>query len=126
MESRMQNFKFSLVLALAAVFAWPATVNAQSTSKLECKAGPITRTYGGSDWQLYSCNDGLSLAFKPAEGNPAAPAYFVITPQDDGHYHLVGKGKGDAMATNDAVKDIQALSKENVAQLIAATRPGKQ
>jgi hypothetical protein len=120
----MENFKLSFALAFMAVFLWSAAIKAETPPTLQCKTGPINRTYGDTDWLLYSCDDGRSLAFFAASGNPAAPAYYVIKPQDDGHYHLVGKSNGDVAASNAAVKDIQGLTKDSVAQLIASTKGG--
>jgi hypothetical protein len=127
MELRMQNCKPSLGATLLFVFAivYPAAGQAQSEKpEFKCETGPISRTYGGMPWYIYSCNDGLSITIVSAPGNPAAPSYFVVTPQDD-RYHLYDERTGNIDASDAALKEIQNLSKRDVTALIAATKAQK-
>jgi len=127
MESHMKNCKPSLGATFIFLFAltYPAVGRAQSDKpKLECKTGPISRVYGGTNWLIYSCTDGLSVTFVPAPGNAAMPAYFIITPQAD-HYHLYGERSGDVEASEAAIKEIQNLSKQDVTTLIAEAQSQK-
>src|SRR5690349_16042370 len=60
---------------------------------LKCDIGPVTRTYGATQWQVYSCADQRSVVILSAPGSPAAPFYFMFSPGTDG-YRLYGEGTG--------------------------------
>src|SRR6516162_3460578 len=84
-------------------------VNAQPSSPppLRCESGPANRTFGGTNWLVYSCDDRASMVVVAAQGNPASPFYFFLTP-DGGTYRIRGEGTGDKKASDAA---FDALSK---------------
>jgi len=87
----------------------------------QCNIGPVTKVYGGLQWLVYSCSDAKSVVFVSARGSPASPFYFILTPES-GRYHLRGEGNGSRAATDAALKELQALSSNDIARLILETR----
>ncbi len=83
---------------------------------LTCKTSHLERTLGGTDWFVFGCGDNLVVT--AARGNPAAPFYFILFPQAD-KYGIQGEGTGDKNASDAAYKDLAALSKSEVAALLA-------
>lgn len=114
-----------LFLALAA-FAPPAVTDAPppgsapaaSAPSLNCDKGPLNRTFGGTAWLVYGCEDGKTLVVAAREGNPAAPFYFILYPKGDGH-GLYGEGIGDKKATAPAFEDLKRLDSAAIAALVA-------
>lgn len=112
-----------LFLALAA-FAQPAAaagpppVPAEAPPPLKCEKGPLHRTFGGTAWQVYGCEDKSTLAVAAEEGNPAAPFYFILYPKGDGR-ELYGEGSGDRKATAPAYEDLKRLDAAAIAALLA-------
>jgi len=96
------------LLALAAVQAEP----------IKCKAGPIDHSFGGTEWQVYACDDGRSVLAVTKAGNPAAPFYFIIAATEKGH-ELYGEGTGDKAASDTAYADLQKLDEAAIAELYA-------
>jgi hypothetical protein len=110
------------VMMLGLIAAGMGQAKAQQTSPapMKCESGPTSRTLGGSNWLVYSCDDQASMVVVSAQGNPASPFYFFLTPSG-GTYRIMGEGTGDKKAS-DAAGD--ALSKMNPADftaLLAAT-----
>jgi len=87
----------------------------------ECHTGPVTQTYGGTLWSVYSCGDDTSLLFVAMTNTPAAPFYFVMYLKD-GKYQYDGEGTGSKQATDAAYLDLLKLSSADVATLVAETR----
>ena len=85
--------KLLLAVVLAAL---PVMGGAQEDVK--CDTGPLTRTFGASEWFVYSCDDGRTLAMVSAPGSPAVPFYFILAPQGSG-YRLYGEGTGSKAAS---------------------------
>jgi hypothetical protein len=96
------------LLALAAAQAEP----------IKCKVGPIDHSFGGTEWQVYACDDGKSLLAVTKEGNPASPFYFILAATDKGH-ELYGEGTGDKAASDAAYADLQKLNEAAIAGLYA-------
>ena len=111
-------------LALAAALACTAAAAAaQPPANLNCKIGPIEKTYGGTKWNVYGCDDRKSVVIVTAPGNPAMPFYFFFVPNADG-YQLHGEGNGNKAVTDAAYKDLTALTAPDIAALVAeAGRP---
>ena len=109
------------VIALCAVSALSSTTAAQTAAPLKCNIGPIAKTYGATQWQVYSCNDQRTVVILSAPGNPAAPFYFMFSPGKDG-YRLQGEGTGSKDATAAAYKELQALSAADIVALIEQTK----
>ncbi len=95
--------------------------SAAAQLKLNCNIGPITRSYGGTNWLVYSCDDHHSLIFLSAPDNPGAPFYFLMAKQESG-YQLNGEGTGNKDATGAAFADLKKLSEQEIASLIEQTK----
>src|SRR5437868_1067158 len=39
-------------------------------ANLNCKAGPVLKTFGGTQWNVYGCDDNASVVIITAPGNP--------------------------------------------------------
>ena len=105
---------------LAAALAGPPAA-AATGEQMACDVGPVARNYGASEWQVYSCVDGRSIVVLANEGSRAHPFYFMLTPEAQG-VNLYGEGTGDNEATRAAYKDLEKLTSEDVAALVAETR----
>lgn len=105
--SRLQIF---LAVALLCLLA-PA-----NAGELNCNRGPLTKTFGGTQWLVYGCDDNASVVVITAPGNPAMPFYFIFS-KEAASYHLRGEGTGDKKATNAAFKDLATLTDADVSAL---------
>ena len=85
--------------------------------RIECKAGPIQRSFGGTDWLTYGCSDHLTLIVVSAPGNPAVPFYFALS-KANGGVRIVGEGNGDKRATAPAFEDLKKISIESLDQML--------
>jgi TonB family protein len=116
-----------LLLALAALAGPAADAEpppAAPEPSLNCEKGPLRRSFGGTDWLVYGCDDKATLVAAAAEGNPAAPFYFVLYPKGDSR-ELYGEGIGDRKATAPAFEDLKRLDPAAIAALLAeAERAG--
>ena len=119
-----------LVLLIAALFA--ATLvplaaisqGSQAESQREnrkCDVGPVNKTYGGTEWLVYSCDDGRTVALVSAPGNPAMPFVFMFYERENA-YRLYGEGAGKKEVTAAAFDELKALSKAEIAALIEQTK----
>ena len=116
---------FSLPSALIASILAAVTCSAQAQGKdapaLECNVGPLTRTFGGTPWLVYSCADSASIVVVTKEGNPAMPFYFFISKRE-GRYVVVGEGTGAKSITDLAYNELVKLRAGDIASLISASR----
>jgi hypothetical protein len=104
----------SAVMTLAApAFGQDAPVTRPT---LDCKTGPVSKTYGGSRWWVYSCNDAHSVVAVSQQGNPAGPFYFMFY-WENGRYRLIGEGAGDKRASDLALADLKLLSESDIQAL---------
>jgi len=101
------------------VTAVPASAQ-EGKPQLACERGPLTKTYGKSQWLVYSCSDERTLVFISAPGSPAFPFYFSYFPEK-GRYRLAGEGTGDKAATAAANRELEALTPAAIGALIRAT-----
>src|SRR5688572_28126134 len=104
---------------LAAALAGPPTP-AGTGEQMACDVGPVLKSYGASQWQVYSCVDARSIVVLANEGSRAHPFYFMLTPEEQG-VKLYGEGSGASEATRAAYKDLEQLSPQDVAALVAET-----
>jgi hypothetical protein len=119
-------------LALPALLLASAEAMAQGPSepRITCERGPFgTKTYGGTAWDIYGCNDNRSVAVVTARGNPALPFYFLFA-ERDGQYRLSGEGTGRPEFTRKAYDDLSRLSQQDIQALVKETlkatpRPGQ-
>lgn len=118
-----------LVLAVLGVWLPIGTFGQtpQPAPTLKCEIGPVNRTYGGTNWLVYSCDDNQSVVLLSAPGNPASPFYFILSPKQ-GRYTLEGEGTGNKRATEATAQALRLLSASDIAALIAQTkrRPGSR
>ncbi|HEX8381645.1 MAG TPA: energy transducer TonB [Allosphingosinicella sp.] len=105
--------------ALGAPPAAPAPAPAESPPPLSCEKGPLRRSFGGTGWLVFGCEDKATLVVAAEEGNPAAPFYFILYPKD-GERGIYGEGDGDKKATAPAFEDLQRLGPAALAALLAA------
>ncbi len=87
---------------------------------LTCDVGPIEKTYGGSKWLVYSCDDGRSVVIISAPGSPAMPFAFRFLARGDA-YLLQSQGSGDREFTAKAFGELKGLSAQDVATLVKLT-----
>ena len=109
--------RLEITRALAAVgsLSLAGAVYAQD-AQLQCDIGPVTKTFGSVPWLVYGCDDGSSMVLVSAPGSRAAPFYFIFSP-DSGGYQLRGEGTGAKSATDAAMKELQALTPEQIRAL---------
>jgi len=91
--------------------------------ELTCEVGPVDRSYGGSAFSLYSCDDGKSLVAVAKPGSKAFPFYFIVSPHGN-EVRLYGEGDGDSKATQEAFYDLNAFKPADVAALVRETKLG--
>lgn len=114
----------ALAFLLTLFLGWQVSSAAASEpalSGLNCKSGPLTKTYGNASWLVYGCDDGRTLILVAAPGNPATSFYFRLSRQKDG-YHLTGEGTGKREFTDPAYRDLSKLSERDIAALIAEVK----
>lgn len=117
----MQRTLWSLLLLLMPTSAEAQQAAAQPSQPMRCETGPVTRTFGGTKWIVYSCDDAVSLIVVSAHGNPASPFFFYLRPKAES-YELVGEGTGDKGATDAAGAELSELSAAEIAVLVAETK----
>lgn len=105
--------QFIVLAAAITVFAGPSLA-----ANLNCKAGPVPKSFGGTQWNVYGCDDNASLAIITAAGNPAMPFYFFFTKSGTG-YQLHGEGTGSKSVTDAAYKDLSGLTNADIAAMSA-------
>jgi hypothetical protein len=88
---------------------------------LKCDVGPVSNTYGMTQWLVYSCDDAQTLVILSATENPAAPFYFTVSPRG-GRYQIDGEGPGRKELTDAALQELQRLSERDIKSLIEQTR----
>ena len=84
---------------------------------LQCMAGPVHRTFGGTDWLAYGCDDHATLIVVSAPGNPAMPFIFELSKTEDG-VRVSGEGNGDQRATAPAFEDLKKVSPATLTGMI--------
>lgn len=110
-------------LFLLALAAPALAVDVQAPES--CATGPVIKTYGGTQWLVASCSDGMSLVFVAEEKSKAAPFEFDLTYTGDG-YDLAGHGKGDRALAGAAYAELQKLTGPAVRALIEETKAVKK
>jgi hypothetical protein len=114
----MKRSIHAMMYLLTLLLVWqPSGAVSQPITKLNCKSGPVTKTYGRTSWLVYGCEDGRTVIVVAAPGNPATPFYFRLSPQGGG-YHLTGEGTGKKEFTDPAYRDLSKLSEKDIAALV--------
>ncbi len=117
------NRLMSSVLLCGAILApWGAVADDEDT--FQCNIGPVSKSYGQTQWLVYGCNDDKTLVIVAAPGNPGAPYYFTFLPTDAGH-SLFGEGTGKKEPAAAASDQLKSLSEEDIANLIKETKETK-
>ena len=115
----------SLLLAAAMMLSSPTVLLPGGEDgmdlELTCEVGPLEREYGGSAFDLFSCDDGKSLVAVAQPGSKAFPFYFIVSPHGD-QVRLYGEGDGDSKATQAAFMAHNEFHPADVAALVRATR----
>ena len=115
--------KFSQCLAIVCILSI-TSCGAEPPSAQQpaiCDIGPIPKSFGGTDWDVYSCRDVKMIVATSAPGNPAMPFYFALTLKD-GSYELVGEGTGSKAATAPAADALSKLTLTDIESIIAETK----
>lgn len=87
----------------------------------------MSKTFGATQWLVYSCDDGYSIVVVSAPGNPAMPFYFIFSREGAG-YRLEGEGTGRKEVTAAAFEDLKRLPASEIEALVAQTKaaPGQK
>jgi|SRR5580704_8743615 hypothetical protein len=109
-------------LPLAAALTLLPAAGEEPKAQLKCDVGPTNKTYGNTQWLVYSCDDSRTVVVVAAPGSPAMPFYFMFSPGQNG-YQLSGEGTGQKDATDAAFNELHGLSERDIAILIEQTRP---
>jgi hypothetical protein len=117
----MRSFILLAIFICMAVPCSLALPQALPQPTLTCNVGPVNKTYGQTQWLLYSCNDTSTLIAVSAPYNPASPFYFSLSLEGTS-YHLRGEGTGSKEASDAAYNDLQALSDSAIRDLIEQTK----
>ena len=113
----MKRFRKSLTLVfVTAIALYSASALATEPPPLSCEMGPLTKSFGRTNWLVYACDDGHSLVVVSGEGNPAIPFYFIFA-WKDGAYQLYGEGTGDKKVTQAAFDELSKLDKAGIEDL---------
>jgi len=112
----------ALLAAVLPVIVLPdAVAQGPSQPKLVCDRGPFsTKTFGGTQWQIYGCTDNRSVAIVTAPSSPAIPFYFLLA-WIDGVYTVSGEGTGRRDLTAKAYNDIIKLTRPQIDALVKET-----
>ena len=65
--------RMALSAVLFGVVLNPLFAVAEDKDTFNCTIGPITKTYGQTQWLAYSCNDDKTVVIVSAPGSPAMP-----------------------------------------------------
>lgn len=106
---------------IAATLATASSQSESAPTPLKCDVGPVSRTFGGSEWTVYSCDDGASMVVVTSAGNPASPFIFILKSEDDG-YTIMGEGNGNQIASSAAGDEISRMSADELSALLEATK----
>lgn len=106
----------ALVLILLGLSAPNAFANSPVPGNLDCRLGPVNRTFGKTPWYVYGCNDQHSIVIVTAPGNPAMPFFFFFVWTQNG-YSLRGEGTGNKTVTDRAFSELSALKEDDVLRL---------
>lgn len=110
------------MLSALALASSGAHAQGPSEPRITCNRGPVaTKTYGGTSWDVYGCNDNRSVAVVTARGNPALPFYFLFA-ERNGQYRLSGEGTGRPEFTRKAYEDLTRLTQQDIRALVKETQ----
>ena len=114
--------RFALVMLPVLLTSLDVAAQGPSERRITCDRGPFgARTYGGTAWDVYGCNDDRSVAVVTAQGNPGLPFYFLFT-ESNGRYRLSGEGTGAPEFSSKAYADLARLSQQDILALVKQTQ----
>lgn len=87
-----------------------------SAAELNCSIGPVEKSFGKANWNVYACNDEHSLVIVSKPDSPAAPYYFIFH-YAEGAYSLTGEGTGSPKFTEAAYAELKTLSPSEIVEL---------
>ena len=120
-----QRVTRSLLIVASVLAAGIGTARAEPAepvaAPLKCDIGPVHRSFGGTNWIVYSCADQTSMAIVSEKGNPAAPFVFVLK-SEGGAYAISGEGNGERDASDAAGDALETMTPAEFAALLAATK----
>ncbi len=117
--------RFITIIALLLVTAASSAsmpAEADRPPPLDCQVGPLHKTYGQTQWLVYSCDDARSVVVVSDKDNPALPFYFIIYVKPNGDMRLYGEGTGKKSATQAAFHDLEMLMVADIATLVEQTQ----
>src|SRR5260370_25735545 len=118
--------RLASIAALLSALAVSTDAIAQGPSqpKLVCERGPVaTKSFGGTSWQIYGCNDNRSVAIVTAPGSPAIPFYFLVA-WVNAVYTVSGEGTGRRDLTAKTYNDIAKLTRPQIDAIVKETLKG--
>jgi hypothetical protein len=97
---------------------------------ITCKlTDPLLKTFGGTQWFVYACDDGQSLIVKSEPSNPASPFFFTLIWEGAG-WHKIGPfvhGEGSGSKASDAAhEDLAKLTIPDIKALYEEVRAARQ
>jgi len=119
--------RFASATMAALLMTFEVGAQGPSAPKLTCDRGPLAdKTYGGTAWNVYGCNDNRSVAIVSAAGNPAMPFYFLLFAEANGQYTLSGEGTGRREFTRKAYDELSRLTPQEIDGLVRQARNGSR
>jgi len=120
----MKHFRLFFAALGVVMLAPVVAIGEDPVSKrpsLNCDIGPVNKTYGGTQWLVYSCDDNRTLVIVSAPGSPAMFYVFTFYAREKG-YQLSGEGNGSKEATAAAFDELKVLSERDIKALIGQTK----
>lgn len=102
-----------VLLALStALFSQPSLAK-----PADCETGPISKTYGGSEWLVYGCHGNLRL-FSAPDSKAGSAMILVEWKSARQHYELSGLAAINRDQVKLALDDLRQLSESDVRALL--------
>ncbi|MGH8290209.1 MAG: hypothetical protein ACREV7_14485 [Steroidobacteraceae bacterium] len=121
---RAKSVTYPLIFAMAGLGAQAyAVAQSPAPPDLNCRLGPLQRTFAKVPWHVYGCDDRHSMVIVTAPGNPAMPFYFLFVWTGHG-YVLHGEGTGNKAVTDSALSELKAFSEADITRLYAQAVAG--
>jgi hypothetical protein len=106
----------AIVLAGAILFSSAALAD----DDLKCETGPIIKTFGGTPWKVFGCNDDRHLQFVAVPNSPAGQVLFMLFFENNS-WQVLEMGIM-TRASGQAEGEIRSLSEPEITALIEATK----
>jgi len=118
-----RGFSFARTVWFFVLFSGAALgeAPAPATPSLRCEVGPVVKTYGMTQWLVYSCDDDRSVVLVSAPESPAMPFVFSFMFRA-GSFQLHGEGAGSKEATAAAFNELKVFTPKDIAELVEQTK----